>query len=353
MGVGCSTCAKHHFAFSGGCTPCSESGSLVLITALGTLGVVALGVCAWKLSATASVLDEVEGSRDNVETAAKAHGHVNNAVAFVGIGAFHLQLSSIKLNLPGVPFPATLRTIVKAIGAVISFDLGDVASFECSDFFAPSTLDSADNHVRVVRFKADMVNATFVVVVLALWLAGKLLGRRNHARNSMLATYTLMLVVIARAHVKFVDCTDGKFDLMPHTDCNLTEWGALREVLYGSIALCIYCVVVPVLILMALRRDTKGVFCFPCCSSRVLSRCFDSSAEAFDHDASYGWVTRKYAPSSRWFELAFIAYKIAATFACGELRPHSGQCLCVSDRYPFFLFVVLPLLALQACQMDP
>ena len=90
------------------------------------------------------------------------------------------------------------------------------------------------------------------------------------------------------------------FDAAPDTRCDYK----IRTVLASPIL--IYFVLVPVLIRSALRRDTK----LPCCTSK--------EGEPFNHDASYGWITRKYAPSCRWFELIFMAYKAAAVFACGE-----------------------------------
>ena len=108
-----------------------------------------------------------------------------------------------------------------------------------------------------------------------------------------------MLTVLAKAHVRWIDCTDGTFDAAPDESCDF------RGPLQAS-PILIYFVLVPVLIRSALRRDTK----LPCCTSK--------EGEPFNHDASYGWITRKYAPSCRWFELIFLAYKAAAVFACGE-----------------------------------
>jgi hypothetical protein len=38
------------------------------------------------------------------------------------------------------------------------------------------------------------------------------------------------------------------------------------------------------------------------------------SGEAFSHDASYAWVTRKYTPAFQWFEVVFIIYKVVTVF---------------------------------------
>ena len=290
-GVGCSECQSLYFALSGECAQCPEGASLELPIALGIVAVVIIGVCIWKLSATPEVVDEAEGARGNAEAAVQAHGHVNNAVAFAGIAAFHFQLSAIKLSLPGFPFPPALRAIARWIDNLIGFDLGELASPECQN----TDLRGYDS----LAIKTGLINATFVVLMLALWLAGKRSGRRNHARNAMLATYTLMLTVLAKAHVRWIDCTDGMFDAAPDEPCDF------RGPLQAS-PILIYFVLVPVLIRSALRRDTK----LPCCTSK--------EGEPFNHDASYGWITRKYAPSCRWFELIFLAYKAAAVFACGE-----------------------------------
>jgi len=258
---------------------------------------VAIAVGVWRVSATPDGMDAydaVQGARGDAETAAQALGHVSNMVAFVGIGAFHLQLSAIKLNMPSFPFPPALRAIARWLDSVIGFDLGDLASPECQD----PTMRAYDS----LATKTMLINGAFVVVVVGLWCAGKRLGRRNHARNAMLAAYTLMLTVCAKAHARWLDCTDGMFDAAPGEACDF------RGPLLAS-PILLYVAVVPLLIVLSLRRDSKPLC--KCCHSAERN-------EAFNYNASYGWVTRKYAPSYRWFELAFLAYKVAAVFASGE-----------------------------------
>jgi hypothetical protein len=74
----------------------------------------------------------------------------------------------------------------------------------------------------------------------------------------------------------------------------------------------VYCVILPLVLGWALRRDAKVPWCL-CC------KCFDSpdKGEPFSREVSYGWVTNKYTPSTQWFEVAFIAYKVAMVFTAG------------------------------------
>ena len=78
----------------------------------------------------------------------------------------------------------------------------------------------------------------------------------------------------------------------------------------------------PLVLGWALRRDAKVPWCL-CC------KFFDSpdKGEPFSHEASYGWVTNKYTPSTGWFEVAFIAYKVAMVFTAGAcLHTISPSC---------------------------
>eukprot|EP01046_Picozoa_sp_COSAG06_P056556 COSAG06_NODE_10739_length_1626_cov_1.527177_1_plen_363_part_01 len=113
-GAGCSECMRGWFAFGGGCTECPKGqGAQLLAPVLGAVAGVIVIVGVWKLSATPETVEDAEGARENAATAAAIQGQVNNAVAFFGIAAFHLQLSAINLSLPGFPFPDMLRAIAQ------------------------------------------------------------------------------------------------------------------------------------------------------------------------------------------------------------------------------------------------
>eukprot|EP01043_Picozoa_sp_COSAG02_P036180 COSAG02_NODE_2635_length_8365_cov_2.690056_6_plen_624_part_00 len=325
-GAGCSDCKDRYFALSGECIECPEGASLELPILLGSAAFAAICVGVWKLSASPDVADAVEKAQGNANAVAAIQGQVNNAVAFVSIAAFHLQLSAIKLSLPGIPFPAALRIIARWMDNIIGFDLGELASPECHENLEIPGAKVRGKSYETFVTKMVLINATFFVLMLALWLAGKYLGRRNHARNAMLAAYTLMLTVLAKTHVRWLDCTDGYLDVAPYESCE-THMGMY---LLAS-PILFYFVFVPTLIMMALRRNTK----LPCCGC---CKCCDSLAvgEPFNYDASYGWITRKYAPSCRWFELAVLAYKVTAVFACGGSRclvSLSPRILCVCFHF--------------------
>eukprot|EP01046_Picozoa_sp_COSAG06_P076721 COSAG06_NODE_24618_length_657_cov_1.170251_1_plen_161_part_10 len=142
-------------------------------------------------------------------------------------------------------------------------------------------------------------------VMLALWMYGKRKRRRNHARNAMLATYTLAVSALVKSGTQWFDCSDDgtgqlTLDAVPDDECG---WEPM--VIFGTSSF-LFCVIVPMMLLWALRRKTEKVpFCL-CCKR------FDSSdkGEPFSYDASYAWVTRKYTPSHQWFEIAFIGYKV-------------------------------------------
>jgi hypothetical protein len=147
--------------------------------------------------------------------------------------------------------------------------------------------------------------------MLALWMYGKCKGRRNHARNAMLATYTLVVSALVKVSAMWVDCTDDgtgtlRLDAAQGSEC---ERGL------GPFFSLFFLFVIPSLVLLfALHRKTKKVPCCCCCP------CFDwiDKGETFSHAASYGWVTRKYKPSHQSFEVVSIAYKVVMVSTSSE-----------------------------------
>jgi len=163
------------FAFGGGCTECPEGeGAQLLAPVLGAVAGVIIIVGVWKLSATPEIVDVAEGARDNAEGAAAIQGQVNNAVAFFGIAAFHLQLSAINLSVPGFPFPDMLRAIAQWMSNLFGFDIGTLANVEC--------YGSSNGAVEAAE-KITLLYGAVSFVMFALWMYGKCTGRRNHARN--------------------------------------------------------------------------------------------------------------------------------------------------------------------------
>ena len=326
--LGCADCRDGWFAFGGGCSECPEGigleAPIALSAALGT-GIIAR---VWKLAGRAENAEDLEGMRGGAVTARGVQGQVNNAVAFVGITAFHLQLSAINLDLPGFPYPRVLRTIARWIENVIGFDFGTVASPECQS--------PGESAYGVLKFKTFFVNAVFVAVMMALWLIGKGTGRRNQARNAMLAMFTLMLAALVKANTRWIDCTDGTMDPVPGMECKPGVRGV------GGVA--VFCVLMPLVLWWALRRDGKLPFCL-CCG-----RCFDSpgKGEPFSRGASYAWVSDKYSPSHQQFEVAFIAYKVATVFTCSKYLP-ANRCCCFPENSPYVLCAKKPFVVVQSC----
>ena len=146
-------------------------------------------------------------------------------------------------------------------------------------------------------------------VMLVFWMIGKCTGRRNHARNAMLATYTLVVGALAKSATSFADCSDGWLDDSPNVRCDNRSRFAL--VIFFPTGV----IIPPLLLLWALGRETKKVpclLCFPCFDW------IDKGEETFSHAASYGWVTRKYKPSHQSFEVVSIAYKVVMGFTSSE-----------------------------------
>jgi hypothetical protein len=264
-------------------------------------------VVVWRLSATPDELQELidnaedaKGMADDVET---IHGEINNGVAFFGITAFHLQLSAINLSLPGFPFSDMLRTIAKWISNLFSFDIGTAAAPEC---FENAKYSEGDG---VIKFKIGALCGAVGFAMLAFWMIGKWTGRRNHARNAMLATYTLVVGALAKSGTTFCDCSDGRLDAMPSAEC-YNEQKAI-----AFFAILLPGVIIPSLVLLcALRRKAKKVPCL------LFFPCFDwiDKGETFSHAASYGWVTRKYKTSHQSFEVVSIAYKVVMVSTSSE-----------------------------------
>jgi hypothetical protein len=308
-GVGCSECWQGWFAFGGGCTECPEGAGVGLPIALVTAALVGIIVGVWKLSATPEAVEAADGARDNAETAAAIQAQVSNAVTFAGITAFHLQLAAINLSLPGFPFPGLLRSIARWVGTLFSFDIGTLANPECNAGDLPG--------VEILALKSVTFLGLIVAVMLALWAFGKYKGRRNHARNAMIAVYTLAVTALVKSSAQWYDCTDDAngmrtFDALPGTEC---FW---YSQIISAVPGFFICAIVPLVLLWALRRrDTKVPCCF-CCKR------FDSpdKGEPFDYAASYDWVTRKYSPAHQSFETAFIGYKVMTAFTASEYSPH-------------------------------
>jgi hypothetical protein len=315
-GPGCSECIPGWYSVGGSCTECPEGGAaryvpLVLAIVAGIIIIVVV----WKLSATPDALQELidnaEDAKDLADDADAIHGEVSNAIAFFGITTFHLQLSAINLSLPGFPFSDMLRTIAKWISNLFSFDIGTAAAPECfgnAKFFGVWMTKYSEGD-GVIKFKIGALCGAVGFAMLAFWMIGKWTGRRNHARNAMLATYTLVVGALAKSGTTFFDCSDGWMDAMPSAEC-YNEQKAL-----AFFAILLPGVIIPSLVLMcALRRKAKKVPClffFPC---------FDwiDKGETFSHAASYGWVTRKYKTSHQSFEVVSIAYKVAMAVTSSE-----------------------------------
>jgi hypothetical protein len=154
------------FAFGGGCTECSEGeGAQLLAPVLGAVAGVIIIVGVWKLSTTPETVEDAEGARENAETAAAIQGQVNNAVAFFGIAAFHLQLSAINLSVPGFPFPDMLRAIAQWMSNLFGFDIGTIASPECN-------LEGTYLAVEVVAIKSLALYGVVAFVMFAVWMYG-------------------------------------------------------------------------------------------------------------------------------------------------------------------------------------
>ena len=161
---------------------------------------------------------------------------------------------------------------------------------------------------QLAALKTLVPFAAVAFVMLAFWMYGKYKGRRNHARNAMLATYTLVVGALAKSGTTFFDCSDGWLDAAPDTKCRISK------IAVGLIILTSGVIIPPLLLLWALRRKAKKVPCCCCCP------CFDSpdKGETFSHAASYGWVTRKYKPSHQSFEVVSIAYKVVMVSTSSE-----------------------------------
>jgi len=165
------------FTLGGSCAECPEGAGAELPLVLAGVALLIIIVGVWKLTFF-EIVEDAEGARDNAETAATIQGQVNNAAAFFGITAFHLQLSAINLSLPGFPFPDMLRAIARWMSNLVGLDIGTVASPECHGVTGEKALPT----------KIALVYGTVAFVMFALWMYGKCKGRRNHARDARLAT---------------------------------------------------------------------------------------------------------------------------------------------------------------------
>ena len=175
-----------------------------------------------------------DGTQENKEN----EENKDNAVAFVGIGVYHLQISSINIMTPSIPFPSFLTWMIRWISIIIGFDLSTAVAPECYS-------DTGGNPLWVLEMKVAMITAMFWLVMLLLgcskWLvrafhwckarckartcklddAGKKMANQSyenghgHIQNTQLAIYTLLLVSLVKTHIVGLDCTDGMLDAAP------------------------------------------------------------------------------------------------------------------------------------------
>jgi hypothetical protein len=211
-------------------------------------------------------LANVSGSKV-AQKAAKAaqqiakESKLRNAAAFVSIGAYHLQTTSITVQTPEFRFAAAIKDLGRIMSNFFGLDFGSVASFECHvDELA--TVDA-------LFYKVLALNGVFWLIVLTLHWLGQRTGEQIRARNAQVAFYTLVITALTKSHARGVDCTNGQLDAAPTDECG-GDYTA-----FGWIGLVVYCIVVP----WRLYEKTRG----------------QQHADDDVHDA-YAYIICKYKP---------------------------------------------------------
>ena len=163
---------------------------------------------------------------------------------------------------------------------------------------------------------------------------------------------TLFVTLLAKTHAAGFDCTDGKLDVLPETECFGTR-GSWSFSYIASAGFVVYTIIMPSWLLRKLRgndipqsapntaedaddpieevldgqeneedeeaNDTRD-------PTRNASEA--TSKAARDFEESYAWVTRKYKPGRQWFEVAFIGYKVVTVSSTRECILLTGaQCV--------------------------
>jgi hypothetical protein len=246
-GLGCSMCEVDWFSTADRCDECPEGGGLMLPIVVGLALIIAVGAGVWRVVAKPEHQDAAEDAEGKVANVNALRTASTNA-AMVGIGAFHLQISAINLNIPSFPFPEVLRFVARWVMNIVGFDFGAIGNVECQGWFV---FGHDTTGTKTLLVKLFLANGTAALIMLALWGIGKKTCQRNRARNAMVALYTLLIMMLMKTSLMGMDCTDGYLDYQPQSKCEKAGYGA------SWVTLVFHGLCSPLLLLWVLARGRK------------------------------------------------------------------------------------------------
>jgi hypothetical protein len=260
---------------------------------VGTFALLALLI--WRVSrvqiegvhATNSAQQQFEDAQANADTAQSGADLVvrlSNTALAASITLPYIQFTGLALQLP-FGMPSVLAKIAAWIGALFSFDFGQIASPECTmSGHWPET-------ILLTKFAAT--HGLFLGLCALLAIVGCCTNDRAHAVNATMAVYTLALGTLVRSCAQFLACSalgSSSLEVMPDIEC-WTEKHVKMAV--PAIAMfVVYVFVVPIVLLCRV----KGA------GQRQLSDPAFLKAHA--------WILLKYAPHRWYFEFVLLVYRI-------------------------------------------
>jgi hypothetical protein len=266
---------------------------------VGTFALLALVI--WRVSrveiegvhATNSAQQQFEDAHANADTAHSGADLVvwlSNTALATSITLPYIQFTGLALQLP-FGMPSVLAKTTVWIGALFSFDFGQIASPECTiSGHWPET-------ILLTNFAAT--HGLFLGLCALLAIVGCYTNDRAHAVNATMVLYTPALDTLVHSCAQSLACSargSSSLEVMPDIECwtekDFKMAAPAIAMFVVIIVVYMYVFVVPIVLLCRV----KGA------GQRQLSDPAFLKAHA--------WILLKYAPHRWHFEFVLLVYKI-------------------------------------------
>ena len=216
-------------------------------------------------------VEDAQGNKDTVEDLQGAQEDsgraLSNTAIYAGIALPQLQVSFMTFQLP-IGFPLELAQFSRYFSGIVSFDIGQLASPECS-------VDQTQGVVYMLFFRFITTHVTFVAfcaVLVFLCRHGE--QHKRHTTNCLLAIYTLCIGTLIKSCVNTVKCTNRgekldiyTLDIAPSVICykgpNANEYLEVDPLFYtmaasGVAGLLVYGLLIPAYVWARLKIGCKA-----------------------------------------------------------------------------------------------
>jgi hypothetical protein len=285
-GEACSQCRPGYFSLGSRCIECPKDAA----TEAQRYGIVVVGsallmAALWRVTrvksnsnaeteADAVGQTKLEGLLGDVDTALTVDATaedseraLSNTAIFAGISLTQLQLSSMTFELP-IGFPLELAKLARYLSGIVSFDIGALASPECS-------VASDQGIVFMLLFKFMMTHGAFFAFCIGLVTLCKHGERHSrHTVNCVIAVYTLMVATLVKSCVNVLKVTyrgealdiwtlDISPSVIVYKGSNANEQLEVDPLVYpmlgaGLAGLVIYTVLIPMIVWAELKIGSKA-----------------------------------------------------------------------------------------------